>query len=437
MQRRDPPADRLQDAHDDLAQRNARLAARVEQLNRELRQAEAVTQRAAGVVHDVRNALHVMLGNADLLVASLREPAQREAASAIHLAGSQAEAILRDLLMLARRRPPTPSHVNGSEVLERCERLVQRLVQDRLECEFVADPELWPVAIEPHQLESALINLTLNARDAMPLGGQLTVSARNRAMESCLPPRLEPGEYVEFSVQDTGMGMPAHVLERATEAFFTTKDADRGTGLGLSMVETFATRAGGALRLESEPGRGTRAEILIPRARVEAASASAPAPDNALLRRIEGSARTEWLQDMLTVWREARGEAVLPRPGPIEAALAAHADRSLVLAVDPGSPAPVLRLVRIGDALVRALERAALSEQALRGPLLPARLEAAYRTALQSRHPSYEHAVYSFGVGPSAGFERLILPAASDGRTVSHLFGVVLLDDGMDADRRT
>lgn len=438
MRRSNPQPDPPRDALDDLAHRNARLAARVEALSRALEQAEAVTQRTAGVVHDVRNALHVVLGNAELLSGGLTEPAHRELAGAIHLAGSQAEVILRDLLTLARRRPPTPSQVNGSEVLERCRRLVEKLVQDRLECEFVADPGLWPVAIEPHHLESAVINLTLNARDAMPRGGRLRVSARNREIASPRTPELAPGEYVEFSVQDTGVGMPAHVLERATEAFFTTKQADRGTGLGLSMVDTFATRAGGALHIESEPGRGTRAEILIPRARPQgAAAASVPASEDALLGRIQGRARTEWLQDMLTVWRDARGGEELPRPGPIRAALAAYAERSLVLAVDSGSAVPALRVVRIGEALVRALERAALGEQSLRGPLLPARLEAAYRTALQSRRPSYEHAVYSFGVGPSAGFERLILPAASDGRTVSHLFGVVILDDGMDADPET
>jgi len=229
-------------------------------------------------------------------------------------------------------------------------------------------------------------------------------------------------------VQDTGVGLTPQVLARATEAFFTTKEADRGTGLGLSMVQAFATRSGGAIQIESEPDRGTRVEILLPRAPLPAEPIdNDPEPRRAVLQKIRRRVRTGWLRDVLEGWRAACPKEGLPRPVHVEAALIGHVDCSLVLAVEQGATPPVFRLVRMGDALGKALGGTALGELALDGPLLSGSQGAAYRRALRSRFPSYEYAHYSFGDGSPAEVERMILPAAADGETVSHLIGVVVL----------
>jgi len=411
----------------ELTSRNEQLNARIAALSTALHRVEAVSQLAAGLAHDVRNALQVVLGEAELLAGALREPELLESANAVILAGSHAEAISRDLLALASKAQASVAVVDSARLLSGCQRLIQGAIQKRADCEFTVDPSLWAVAVEPQQLEAALINLSANARDAMPNGGRLSVSGFNLPKESPLPPELPPGEYVGFSVEDTGTGMSPEVLARATEAFFTTKDAEHGTGLGLAMVSAFAARSGGTLRIESAVGRGTRVEILLPRARLATERPRDPeipaGPWERLLKRVQ----TPWLSDVLRAWRNACPERGLPHLADFESATLGHSDHSLLLTVERGTSPPALRLVRMGDALTLALGRAAL-ELSPGEVLEPAgTLRAAYGRALDTRFPTYEHTRCALGDGPPTEFERLILPASFDGQGVSHLLGLIAL----------
>ena len=259
-------------AHGDALQRcEAALADKVVQLNRALLEVEASRQRAAGAAHDIRNALVVVLGEADFLTCSLDDPEQREAARAVAAAGHIIRSLTRDLLESARPSQRPPLEVDSSALMASCQPLMARMLnQSGAACVFAVEPALWPVVAEPQQLEAALLNLVANARDAVASGGGVRVAARNVCKGVPFPAglsrELPAGDYVAFVVEDTGMGMCAKVLARATEAYFTTKDVGRGTGLGLSRVQAFAAEAGGTLQIRSEPGYGTHVQILLPRA---------------------------------------------------------------------------------------------------------------------------------------------------------------------------
>jgi nitrogen-specific signal transduction histidine kinase len=418
----------------ELTNKNAELTARVAELSLALHQVEAVSQVAAGLAHDFRNALQIVLGEAEILVSAVQDPDLLESAKAVLLAGSHAEAISRDLLALARRAQANVGVVDSAELLSRCQRLIQGIVQKRASCVFTVDPNIGAVAVEPQRLEAALINLSANARDAMPKGGQLRVSGFNVAKGIPLPPELPAGEYVAFSVEDTGTGMSPQVLARATEAFFTTKDPEHGTGLGLAMVSAFAARSGGALRIDSEVGRGTRVELFLPRARLSTDPPPEPQFPAVAFDRLLKRVHTEWLSELLRAWRNSCPEKGLPHLADFEGALRGRSDHLLLLAVDRVTSPPALRLVRMGDGLTRALQRTALGmlpDDALE----PAgTLRAAYGRVLDSRFPTYERARYALGDGPSTEFERLILPASLDGETVSHLLGVIVLPQNLQAE---
>jgi hypothetical protein len=301
-------------------------------------------------------------------------------------------------------------------------------------CVFAADSNAWSVEVDRPQLEAALLNLSANARDAMPHGGELRVSARNIPRGSPLASGLPAGDYVGFCVEDSGVGMAAAVLARATEAFFTTKPGDRGTGLGLAMVHAFAQHAGGALRIESTVGRGTRVEIVLPRALPPGVLLNFhPERQRAKLQRLRRRMRTSWLRYVLDGWGAACPTDGLPPLSAAEAGLVDHIDCSLVLGVEFGAAPPRFRLLRMGGALMSHLGQTALGELPLAGSTALGSLAAAYRRALRSSFPSYEYARFAFGDGSPAEFERLILPAAADGRTVSHLIGVVVLSANLRA----
>lgn len=221
--------------------------------------------------------------------------------------------------------------------------------------------------------------------------------------------------------------MPPDVLAKATEAFFTTKPRDRGTGLGLAMVHAFATEAGGAVHIESEVGRGTCVEVLLPRTRPQPQPLDAADSRFAILERIRHRVRTPWLLDVLAAWSQVSEPGGLPRPAQLEAALLDHSACSLLIAVDLAAEPMELRLLRLGQDLVELLEPGAIEQIPLAGPELFGNLATAYRQALRSRCPNYQFARYRLGRGSDTRFERLVLPAATDGQTVSHLFGVVLI----------
>jgi CheY-like chemotaxis protein len=172
------------------------------------------------------------------------------------------------LLAFARRQPLAPKVTDLTEAIETAGRLFQRTLGEDLKLEVKLETPLWPVLIDVAQIEAALLNLAVNARDAMPGGGTLTIEARNITLDegaANLNPEAKPGNFLVVSVSDTGTGMPPEVLAKAFDPFFTTKGT-AGTGLGLSMVHGFVKQSGGFTRIYSEPGKGTTVNICLPRA---------------------------------------------------------------------------------------------------------------------------------------------------------------------------
>ena len=251
---------------------------------RQLHQAqkmEAVGQLTGGLAHDVNNILGVAIGNLDLLEEEIPDrPDLRpfiEAARDALLRGAE---LTRALLAFSRRQPLRPVRVDAAELLSSVIRMLGRVLGEQVRVRLLQDGDLWPVAVDAAQLEAAVTNLAINARDAMPHGGQLTVAARNAVLDAD-PAQQDgggaAGDYLLIEISDTGCGMSAETLTRAFEPFFTTKPVGRGTGLGLSMVYGFIKQSGGQIKIYSEVGLGTTVRLYLPRAdRAAAADAAAP-----------------------------------------------------------------------------------------------------------------------------------------------------------------
>ncbi|MGH6641617.1 MAG: ATP-binding protein, partial [Bradyrhizobium sp.] len=249
-----------------------RQRAAIDELNQKLSQSqkmEAMGQLTGGVAHDFNNLLTVILGNAEYLAEKLA--ANRELhkiADNIATAAERGSDLTRSLLAFARKQPLMPQDIDIGQKILGMEQLLRRTLGEHIECEFRLDRDLWQSSVDPGQLTSALLNLVLNARDAMPQGGKLAVEVRNVSLgESDLDVNGEarPGDYVMVAVTDTGSGMIAEVASRAFEPFFTTKEVGKGTGLGLSMVYGFAKQSGGSMQIRSEPGHGTVVKLFFPR----------------------------------------------------------------------------------------------------------------------------------------------------------------------------
>ncbi len=239
---------------------------------------EAIGQLTGGIAHDFNNLLTVITGSTQFL-RTAEDPARRERLlHRVEEAAWRGADLTRRLLAFGRRQPLHPDRVElGVQAAGLAELLSHTLREDiRIHMEF--DPELWPVEADIGALELALLNLAVNARDAMPKGGQIVLTARNAPMQNGQTARfgLVKGDYVEISVSDTGVGMPADVLERVFEPFFTTKEAGKGTGLGLAQVYGFAKQSGGTAWVESRLGVGTSVYMLLPRSWREAVAEAAP-----------------------------------------------------------------------------------------------------------------------------------------------------------------
>jgi signal transduction histidine kinase len=250
-----------------------RQRAAIDELNQKLTQSqkmEAMGQLTGGVAHDFNNLLTVILGNAEHLAEKLA--ANRElhrVAESIATAAERGSDLTRSLLAFARKQPLMPVDIDIGQKIHGMEQLLRRTLGEHIECEFLFGEELWLTSVDPGQLASALLNLVLNARDAMPDGGKLTVEVRNAPLDpsgAALNGEARPGDYVMVAVTDTGSGMSAEVASRAFEPFFTTKEVGKGTGLGLSMVYGFAQQSGGSMKISSEPGHGTVIKLFFPRA---------------------------------------------------------------------------------------------------------------------------------------------------------------------------
>ena len=242
-----------------------------EQQLRESQKMEAVGQLSGGIAHDFNNLLMIVVGNLDLMLEGLeRDPtvprALGERARDAALRGAD---LIKRLLAFARRQALKPEPVDLAGLIRELEPLLERALGETIRIETKQAPDLWRAFADANQLQNALLNLALNAKDAMPEGGRLTLGAENFGAAQRLDrevPGLAGGDHVRLSVIDEGAGMPAEVRERAFEPFFTTKRQGRGTGLGLAMVYGFVKQSGGQATIESEPGRGTTVSLYLPRA---------------------------------------------------------------------------------------------------------------------------------------------------------------------------
>ncbi|MCA6118170.1 response regulator [Bradyrhizobium sp. WSM 1738] len=256
----------------------------IDELNQKLTQSqkmEAMGQLTGGVAHDFNNLLTVILGNAEHLAERLAPHKElRTIADSIATAAERGSDLTRSLLAFARKQPLMPKDIDIGQKIFSMEPLLRRTLGEHIECEFRLDQNLWQASVDPGQLASALLNLVLNARDAMPSGGRLTVEVQNTTLGETdidVSGEAHPGEYVMVAVTDTGTGMSAEVASRSFEPFFTTKEVGKGTGLGLSMVYGFARQSGGSMQIRSEPGQGTMVRLFFPRVGTARTSATSSA----------------------------------------------------------------------------------------------------------------------------------------------------------------
>jgi len=231
---------------------------------------EAVGQLTGGIAHDFNNLLTGIVGSLDLLQTRLNQGRTDNVARYINAAmtsANRAAALTHRLLAFARRQPLIPKSVDVNRLVVSLEDLLRRTIGETIDLEIAASDDLWCTLCDPNQLESALLNLAINARDAMPDGGKLTITTANARLDGVTAdtPALSPGDYICIGVTDSGTGMSAEVAARAFDPFFTTKPIGQGTGLGLSMIYGFARQSNGHVTIDSKPGQGTSVKLYLPR----------------------------------------------------------------------------------------------------------------------------------------------------------------------------
>jgi len=282
----------LAQARDAIAQRAA--------LEGQLHQAqkvEAVALLTAGIAHDFNNLLTIASANIALLEQQLDNlsPRQQKFIASANSACERAAVLIRRLLSFARREPVDPQAADANQIISGLTDLPWRSLGDRIELALALAPDLWPVFVDPFELENALVNLAINARDAMAGAGRLTIETLNCQFDDAsantppadAPPGTPGGDYVVIAVGDTGCGMTAEIRDRVFDPFFTTKEPGKGTGLGLSQVRSFVTRFGGYCIIDSEPGAGTVIRLFLPRYKNPASPATgSPADSNEAHRRV-------------------------------------------------------------------------------------------------------------------------------------------------------
>jgi signal transduction histidine kinase len=244
--------------------------AQAEGVLREAQKMQAIGQLTGGIAHDFNNLLTVILGNLEVAKSRLEnEPALHTRLERASWAAQRGATLTRHLLAFARRQPLEPAPIDLTQTVPAMIPLLRRTLGEPIDVRYVETAGLWPALADPAQLESAVLNLALNARDAMPNGGRLTIELANKVLdEEYAKTHVEvtPGDYAMLAVSDTGTGMTPEVLARAFEPFFTTKTDGKGTGLGLAMVFGFTKQSGGHISIYSEPGEGTTVRLYLPRA---------------------------------------------------------------------------------------------------------------------------------------------------------------------------
>lgn len=242
----------------------------IEEQLRQSQKMEAIGQLTGGVAHDFNNLLTVIVGNLETIWrnAPAEDGRLRRAIDQVTRGAQRAVTLTQQLLAFSRRQPLNPKPTDINRLVAGMSDLVRRTIGENIAVETVLGGGLWRVEIDAHQLESALLNLAVNARDAMPTGGKLTIETANAHLDDGYAdkyPELTPGQYAVLCVTDTGTGMTAEVIARAFEPFYTTKPIGQGTGLGLSQVYGFVKQSGGHVKLYSEAGEGTTVKIYLPR----------------------------------------------------------------------------------------------------------------------------------------------------------------------------
>jgi PAS domain S-box-containing protein len=260
-----------------VAERTAQLRANEEAL-RQSQKMEAIGQLTGGVAHDFNNLLQVIIGNLDTIMRHLSEDAPRlkRAANQALNGARRAAALTQRLLAFSRRQPLDPKPLNVNALVTGLSEMVHRTLGETVAVETVLAAGLWQVEADANELEAAVLNLAVNARDAMPGGGRLTIETANAHIDEAYAAsyaEVAAGQYVSISISDTGSGMDQETIARAFEPFFTTKPVGKGTGLGLSQVYGFVKQSGGHVKIYSEVGQGTTVKIYLPRFTAEVAEA--------------------------------------------------------------------------------------------------------------------------------------------------------------------
>ena len=251
---------------------------KTEDMLRQAQKMEAIGQLTGGIAHDFNNLLTIVVGNLERLEQKFRDnPDISRSIKGAMGGATRGAALTQKLLAFSRMQPLAPQQLDANGLVEGMGDLIRRAVGERIALDLRLDKSLWPVEVDPNQLENVLLNLAVNARDAMPDGGRLTIES-----QKCNDPVLQDGEtlkgqYAMLTVSDNGHGMSAETLSHAFEPFFTTKAVGEGTGLGLAQVYGFVKQSNGHIDIESETGRGTMLRICLPRAVPAPERAAAPA----------------------------------------------------------------------------------------------------------------------------------------------------------------
>ena len=231
---------------------------------------QALGQLTGGIAHDFNNMLGVIVGSLDLILRRIKKGdfAIERFLDAASNAAERAALLTQRLLAFARQQPLAPQPIDANKMIVNMSNLLHSTLGEQIRIETVAAGGLWTINADAQQLESAILNISINARDAMPDGGRLTIETANTYLDDAYcrqNPEIEPGQYVMIAVSDTGSGMSADVAARVFDPFFTTKPAGKGTGLGLSQVYGFVKQSHGHIKVYSEVGAGTNVKIYLPR----------------------------------------------------------------------------------------------------------------------------------------------------------------------------
>jgi PAS domain S-box-containing protein len=263
---------------------------KLEEMQKHLAEAQkldALGQLTGGVAHDFNNILMIISGSLHFLRKNVgTDPKMQRAVSAIETATRRGAALTSQLLTFARRQSVNPQVIDLSDRLEAIREVLDTGAGSSVRLAFDLDRPIWPITVDVSELETALVNLVINARDAMPSGGTITIAVRNAAAA-----HLAESDFVAVSVEDTGQGIAPDVLDKIFDPFFTTKPVGKGTGLGLSQVHGFAHQAGGTVKVESELGRGTKVTILLPRDEMS------PSTDKTAIAEVGGSGTVLLVED--------------------------------------------------------------------------------------------------------------------------------------------